>query len=103
MGVIESFFLLIGRWFGYVGACVFVPDATCRPFLAFIALGAAACAALTLVVMAYRAAGRRDAAMAEASPTPVRSNATQERPRRPAPDQAPASQPALQTPLRAAA
>jgi glutamine synthetase len=65
MGIIESFVLLIGRWFGYVGACMFAPDATCRPFLAFVALAAAACAALTLVLMAYRAAQQRDSATAE--------------------------------------
>jgi hypothetical protein len=60
MSVIESFFFLIAKWFGYVGACIATPDATCRPFLAFLALGAASCAALTLVLMAYRAARARD-------------------------------------------
>lgn len=46
----------IGTWFGYVGSCLVAPDATCRPFLAFILMGAAASAALTLVIMAYRSA-----------------------------------------------
>jgi len=63
MGAIESLSLLVGKWFGFVGACMLVPDATCRPFLAFVALAAAACAALTLVVMAYRAAMRRTASL----------------------------------------
>ena len=103
MGVIESFVLLVGKWFGYVGACVFVPDATCRPFLAFFALGAAACAALTLVVMAYRATQQRDMVTPEASSSLVQTTSKQERPRRPVPEQKPASQPALQPRLRAAA
>src|SRR5688500_17946720 len=47
-------FSVIGSWFGYVGACVVAPNATCRPFLAFLALGVAAAAALTLVLLAYR-------------------------------------------------
>jgi hypothetical protein len=49
-----GFFTTIGTWFGYVGACVVSADATCRPLLAFLALGAAAAAALALVVIAYR-------------------------------------------------
>ena len=49
-------FSSIGTWFGYVGACAVAPDATCRPFLAFLALGAAAAAALTLILLAYRKA-----------------------------------------------
>src|SRR5690349_9750767 len=60
MGAIDSVFSLVGKWFGYVGACVFSTDATCRPFLAFFALGAAACAALILVLLAYRAARTPD-------------------------------------------
>lgn len=86
MGAIESLSLLIGKWFGFVGACMFVPDATCRPFLAFVALAAAACAALALVLMAYRAATQPpDAAPArEAARTePV---IAPQRPPRPSPE-----------------
>jgi Flp pilus assembly protein protease CpaA len=50
-------------WFVYVGACFAAPEATCRPFLAFVLLGAAACAALTLVLLAYRSARARDAVL----------------------------------------
>lgn len=49
----------IGTWFGYVGMCMVAPDATCRPLLAFLALGVAAAVALTLVLMAYKAAQAR--------------------------------------------
>ena len=48
-----SIFHSIGTWFGYVGSCVATPDATCRPFLAFVALAVAATAALVLLVLAY--------------------------------------------------
>jgi hypothetical protein len=61
MGVLESIFFMIGRWFGYVGACMITPDATCRPFLAFVALTAAASVALTLLLLAYRAARQVEA------------------------------------------
>ena len=79
MGAIDSLFFMVGKWFGYVGACVFTPDATCRPFLAFFALGAAACAALILVLLAYRAAGTldtesaADGARSQGLPEPARS------------------------------
>ena len=49
MSIIHS----IGTWFGYVGSCVATPDATCRPFLAFVALAVAATTALVLLVLAY--------------------------------------------------
>lgn len=52
-------------WFGYVGSCLATPDATCRPFLAFILMGAAASAALTLVIMRYRAVRARETAASE--------------------------------------
>jgi hypothetical protein len=104
MGLIESFFLVIGKWFGYVGACMFVPDATCRPFLAFVALGAAACAALTLVVMAYRAAQQREPAQAETEALRKEPAAgMQERPQRRAAEPRITARPAVQTRLRAAA
>jgi hypothetical protein len=103
MGVIESFLLLIGRWFGYVGACMFVPDATCRPFLAFVALGAAACAALTLVVMAYRAAQPREAIGAETQGSRTEPGGMQQRVQRPAVDRRITPRPAVRTGLRAAA
>jgi membrane protein implicated in regulation of membrane protease activity len=54
MGIIQGFFGAILKWFGFVGACVVGPNATCVPFLAFLALAAAAGAALWLVMRAYR-------------------------------------------------
>lgn len=72
----------IGTWFGYVGSCLVAPDATCRPFLAFILMGAAASAALTLVIMAYRSAQARDAAEIEERRAKLRTAETQERVRR---------------------
>lgn len=60
-------FTAIGTWFGYVGACAVSQDATCRPLLAFVALGAAAVAALALILIAYRKSviGERRADQAE--------------------------------------
>ena len=52
-------FQFIATWFGYVGSCVFSPDATCGPFVAFLALGAAATCGLVLIVMAYHRAEER--------------------------------------------
>ena len=60
-----GFFTTIGTWFGYVGACAVSADATCRPLLAFLALGAAAAAALALVVIAYRTGAAREQAALE--------------------------------------
>jgi membrane protein implicated in regulation of membrane protease activity len=54
MGIIQAFFGTILRWFGFVGSCVIGPNATCVPFLAFLALAAASAAALWLVMRAYR-------------------------------------------------
>ena len=105
MGVIESIFFLVGRWFGYVGACMLTPDATCRPFLAFIALGAAASAALTLVIIAYRTATRRGAttvAELAAQPDPAQNVQPFERGPRGIPDRRRTPRPALQTHLHAA-
>ena len=61
-----ALFTSIGTWFGYVGACAVSPDATCRPLLAFLALGAAAAAALALVFIAYRTAAARERAALDA-------------------------------------
>lgn len=77
-----GFFNFIGTWFGYVGSCLVVPDATCRPFLAFILLGAAASAALTLVVMASRSAQTRETAQIEEGRSKRRASEAQERVRR---------------------
>ena len=74
---------LIGTWFGYVGACVVSPDATCRPLLGFFALGAAAAAALTLMLLAYRRAQTRQAAEIEETRTRERAQEVQESLRRP--------------------
>ena len=103
MGFIESFSLVMGKWFGYVGACMFVPDATCRPFLAFVALGAAACAALTLVVMAYRAAQQRESREATMEAAPARAAAREPVLRPVTPERRLVPRPAVQTRLRAAA
>jgi hypothetical protein len=63
---------------------MFTPDATCRPFLAFVALAAAACAALALVVMAYRATARRPDATSAPEASQVEPVIAQQPPRRPA-------------------
>src|SRR5688572_24879568 len=55
-----SMLTFIGTWFGYVGMCMVAPDASCRPFLAFLALGVAAAVALTLFLLAYKAAQARE-------------------------------------------
>lgn len=75
-------FTFIGTWFGYVGSCLVTPDATCRPFLAFILMGAAAAAALTLVIIAYRSAQARQVVEAEERRAQSHTNAMQERVRR---------------------
>ena len=75
-------FGLIGTWFGYVGACVVSPDATCRPLLAFFALGAAAAVALTLTLLAYQRAQRREAAEIEETRTLAHAQEVQDRLRR---------------------
>ena len=77
-----SFLHSIGTWFGYVGSCVASPDATCRPFLAFVALGVAATAALTLMVIAYRKNHVESAAEIEERRTRERTRELQERARR---------------------
>ena len=59
-------FTVIGTWFGYVGACAVSPDATCRPLLAFLALGAAATSALALILIAHRTAAAREHAVLQA-------------------------------------
>ena len=61
----SAIFNFISTWFGYTGSCVFSPDATCQPFLAFIALLVAATVGLVLVVMAYRRAEERAAMTVE--------------------------------------
>ncbi|HEY0338311.1 MAG TPA: hypothetical protein VGC70_13300 [Burkholderiales bacterium] len=55
MAGIEWFFAAISAWFGFVGSCVADAGPTCRPFLAFVALTAAAGVALALLVLAYKA------------------------------------------------
>ena len=75
-------FSFIGTWFGYVGSCVVAPDATCRPFLAFILMAAAASAALVLVIIAYRSTQARETAEIEEQRQRSRTLETQERVRR---------------------
>lgn len=107
MGAVESLSTLIGTWFGYVGACVAAPEATCRPFLAFLALGTAAVAALALVLMAYRAARRREMTEIEEQRAHTHGLEVQERVRRalaePATGIGTGPKPALQGRLRVAA
>jgi hypothetical protein len=55
MAGIEWFFAAFGAWFGFVGSCVADAGPTCRPFLAFVALTAAAGVALALLVLAFKA------------------------------------------------
>lgn len=94
-------FHLIGTWFGYVGACVATPDATCRPLMAFIALGAAASAALTLVLLAYANVQRRESAQLEEERTNAQVTNAQERVRRSLAERA-AVKPLVSARLRAA-
>ena len=95
-------FGFIGTWFGYVGSCVVSPDATCRPFLAFVALGAAAAAALTLVLMSYRHSLVSELAEVEEPRSRSRGVEISERVRRAIADKA-AVRPSMQTRYRAAA
>jgi hypothetical protein len=60
MTVINAFFDFVVTWFGFVGSCFASPSGACVPFLAFLALGAAAAAALTLILLAYRSAMNRE-------------------------------------------
>lgn len=55
MAGFDSLLVGVSNWFGFVGSCVAGGGSACRPFLAFVALTAAAGAALTLLVLAYRA------------------------------------------------
>lgn len=55
MAALESLFSVTGTWFGFVGSCVAGTGLACRPFLAFVALTAAAGVALALLILAYRA------------------------------------------------
>jgi hypothetical protein len=55
MAGIEWLFAAIGAWFGFVGSCLADGSPACRPFLAFVALTAAAGVALALLVLAYKA------------------------------------------------
>jgi hypothetical protein len=60
MAGFESLFASIDAWFGFVGSCVAGGGSACRPFLAFVALTAAAGAALALLALAYRALLQQD-------------------------------------------
>ena len=53
--MVEGFISAIGTWFGFVGSCVAGSGTACRPFLAFVAITAAAGVALALLVAAVRA------------------------------------------------
>jgi hypothetical protein len=59
MSVISALFDSVATWFGFVTSCMVSPSGACVPLLAFVALGAAAGAALALVLLAYRAIQRR--------------------------------------------
>jgi hypothetical protein len=82
MSIIESFFGVIATWFGYVGSCVASPDASCRPFLAFVVLGAASAAALALVLLAYQALKRDESHEMAEQRANARALAARERIRR---------------------
>jgi hypothetical protein len=56
MTAINAFFDFVVTWFGFVGSCFASPSGACVPFLAFLALGVAAAAALMLILHAYRSA-----------------------------------------------
>ena len=61
MSMIHAIFEPIATWFGFVGSCIGSPNGACVPFVAFLALGAAASAALAIVLLAYRSMmSRRD-------------------------------------------
>lgn len=82
MSVIESFFGVIATWFGYVGSCVALPDASCGPFLGFVVLAAASAGALALVLLAYQALQREESREVEEQRAKARALAAQERIRR---------------------
>jgi hypothetical protein len=98
-----GFFQAIGTWFGYVGSCVVAPDATCRPLLAFFALGVAAAAALTLIIIAYRSRYARETAEVGDRLTPLRTLEIQEPGRATLAGQPVGPKPALQGRLGVAA
>jgi hypothetical protein len=97
-----AIFNFLATWFGYTGSCVFSPDATCRPFLAFVALGVAATVGLVLVLMAYRRAQQREASELEARRAHARALQAQERIRRAVLPQAIRRNPPLRSELPAA-
>ena len=82
MAGIEWFFAAFGAWFGFVGSCVADAGPTCRPFLAFVALTAAAGAALALLVLAYKALQKDQAPIEHGGA--LREPGMFERPQRPA-------------------
>jgi hypothetical protein len=67
MAGFESLFASIDAWFGFVGSCVAGGGSACRPFLAFVALTAAAGAALALLVLAYKALQKDQTRQVESS------------------------------------
>ena len=67
MAGLESLVGSVGTWFGFVGACVAGSGPACRPFLAFVALTAAAGAALALLVLAYKSLQQDEAHAAKAA------------------------------------
>ena len=60
--MVEGFISAIGTWFGFVGSCVAGSGTACRPFLAFVAITAAAGVALALLVAAFRSLQQEQAA-----------------------------------------
>jgi hypothetical protein len=68
MAGFESLFASIDMWFGFVGSCVAGGGSACRPFLAFVALTAAAGAALALLLLAYKALQKDEARVTGSSP-----------------------------------
>jgi hypothetical protein len=70
MAGIEWFVAAFGAWFGFVGSCLADAGPTCRPFLAFVALTAAAGVALALLVLAFKALQKDQARQPEHGRTP---------------------------------
>lgn len=98
-----EFFSSMGAWFGFVGACVAGADVTCRPFLAFVALLAAAGTALALLLIAFRSAQVRESAARERQRTAISEQELKERMRRAVAQHRAAIKPAYHGRVRAAA
>jgi hypothetical protein len=82
MSIVSSFFGLVSTWFGFVGSCVVGPQATCVPFLGFVALAAVSLAAFVFLVRAYRAMGTDQTKVKAEREAQAREHAMRDRVRR---------------------